>query len=200
MARDGLRRETGPASCHTVMPGHDHYARLPLDQRLDRLSRTPADLSDAIRGRSADDLGRRSDAKNWSATEVLCHLRDIEELSTLRFRAMLAMDEPKVLVAGAKVASPDEWGLIGVELAIDPERWAEERQYSRCDPKAALEAFQRRRRDSLDLLGRLTPSQWPRACQHPTRGRVTFGDWTALMAAHDDDHLGQLERAVAGRP
>ena len=169
------------------MATREEYARLPLAQRLDRLERTPADLGDSVRGRSRDDVGRRPDAKSWSATEVFCHLRDIEEICMLRFRTMLAMEEPKVLVVGA-------------ELAIDPERWAEERQYSRCDPDAALEAFRRRRRDSLDLFGRLAPEQWQRGCQHPTLGRVTFADWTALMAAHDDVHLAQVERAIAGKP
>ncbi|PYN97619.1 MAG: hypothetical protein DMD91_17765 [Candidatus Rokuibacteriota bacterium] len=182
------------------MATREEYARLPLAQRLDRLERTPADLGDSVRGRSRDDVGRRPDAKSWSATEVFCHLRDIEEICMLRFRTMLATEEPKVLVVGARVANPAEWGLVGAELAIDPERWAEERQYSRCDPDAALEAFRRRRRDSLDLFGRLAPEQWQRGCQHPTLGRVTFADWTALMAAHDDVHLAQVERAIAGKP
>jgi DinB superfamily len=104
------------------------------------------------------------------------------------------------MVAGAKVTNPTEWGLRGAELAIDPERWVEERQYSRCDGAAALEAFRRRRRDSLDLFGRLHPEQWQRGCQHPTLGRVAFADWTGLMAAHDDNHLAQATRAVMGKP
>ena len=182
------------------MATREEYARLPVAQRLDRLTRTPADLGDAVRGRAPGDLGRRPDSKDWSATEVLCHLRDIEEICMMRFRTMLAMEEPKVLVVGARVANPAEWGLVGAELAIDPERWAEERQYSRSDGEAALEAFRRRRRDSLDLFGRLMPEQWQRGCQHPTLGRVTFADWTALMAAHDDNHLAQVERALAGKP
>jgi len=182
------------------MATREEYARLPLGQRLDRLTRTPIDLGTLVHGRRRADLGRRPDAKSWSVTEVLCHLRDIEELCMLRFRTMLAMEDPKVLVVGAKVPNPAEWGLVGAELAIDPERWAEERQYSRCDAEMALEAFRRRRRDALDLFARLQPEQWPRRCQHPTLGRVTFADWTALMAAHDDNHLAQVERALAGQP
>src|SRR5712691_5100743 len=178
----------------------EFYSGLPLDERLKRLARTPDDLAAAIAGRDAAELARRPDAQNWSPTEIICHLRDIEEICMMRFRTMLAMEEPKVLVVGARVANPAEWGLGGTELAIDPERWAGERQYSRCDPDAALEAFRRRRRDSLDLFGRLAREQWQRGCQHPTLGRVTFVDWTALMAAHDDNHLAQVERALAGQP
>lgn len=117
----------------------------------------------------------------------------------MRFRTMLAMDEPKVLVVGARPQNPAEWGLVGGELPVDPDRWAEERQYSRGDAAAALAAFRRRREESLGFLNRLTSQQWQRGCLHPTLGRMTFNDWTALMAGHDDNHLAQLERALDGR-
>lgn len=175
------------------------YAASPLAERLERLARTPDDLAAAIGQRSGAELSRRPDGKNWSAKEVVCHLRDIEELCMLRFRMMLAMDEPKVLAAGARPRNLAEWGAVGDELPIDPDRWAEERQYLRCDPAAALGAFRRRRQDSLDFLRRLTPEQWQRASLHVTLGRMTFSDWTAGMAGHDDTHLAQLQRALQGR-
>jgi hypothetical protein len=181
------------------MPTRAEWAARPLEQRLDRLRRTADDLATAIRGRSEAELGRRPDAANWSATEILCHLRDIEELAMTRYRLMLAMDEPKVMVAGAAMPDPAQWGLRDGELAIDPERWAEERQYARCDPAAAVAAFTRRRREALDLFARLTADQRRRGCQHPRFGRVTFADWAGLMAAHDDNHLAQLERVLEGR-
>jgi len=112
------------------MATREEYAGLPLVDRLARLTRTPSDLDSVVHGHSAADLARRPDAKSWSVTEILCHLRDIEELCMLRFRTMLAIDDPKVMIAGAKVPDPTEWGLRGGELAIDPERWVEERQYS----------------------------------------------------------------------
>lgn len=181
------------------MTGREVYAALPIDQRLARLVRTPDDLTSAIHGLSEVDLARRPDEKNWSPTEILCHLRDIEEICMMRFRTMLAMDDPKVLVVGARPASPAEWGLVGDELPVDPDRWASERQYARCDPLAALAAFRHRRDDSLDFFGRLSTAQWQCGCLHPTLGRVTFTDWAALMPVHDDNHSDQLTRALAGR-
>ena len=88
--------------------------------------------------------------------------------------------------------------LGGDKLPVDPHRWADERQYSRCDPAAALTVFRNRRAESLAFFGRLTNEQWPRGSRHSTLGRMTFGDWTALMADHDDNHLDQLTRALAG--
>ena len=175
------------------------YAGQPLAARLDRLARAPHDLATAIAGSDDGLLSRRPDGKNWSATEIVCHLRDIEELCLLRFRMMLAMDSPKVPVVGARPKNPEEWGLVGDEMPIDPDRWAEERQYLRCDTTDALSAFRRRRQDSVDFLRRLGPAAWTRACIHPALGRVTFDDWTALMPVHDDNHLDQLRRAVDGR-
>jgi hypothetical protein len=181
------------------MPTREFYAGLTRDERLGRLARTPDDLAGAIRGRSAGELAQRPDSTNWSAVEIICHLRDIEEIGMMRFRMMLAMDDPKVLVVGAQPPNPAEWGLVGGELLVDPNRWADERQYSRCDPTAALAAFRNRRAESLAFLARLTISQWERGSRHPTLGRMTFGDWTALMAGHDDNHFDQLTRALAGR-
>ena len=181
------------------MATREFYAGLPRDERLGRLARTPDDLATAIASRADADLARRPDPRNWSAVEIICHLRDIEEICMMRFRTMLAMDDPKVLVVGARPSNPEEWGIIGDELPVDPGRWADERQYARCDPGAALTAFRRRRGESLDLFDRLSPDQWSRGCLHPTLGRVTFTDWTALMPGHDDNHLDQLTRALSGR-
>jgi len=41
--------------------------------------------------------------------------------------------------------------------------------------------------------------QWQRGSIHATLGRMTFDDWVTLIAAHDDNHLSQLERALEGR-
>jgi hypothetical protein len=128
------------------MPSRDEWLTRPLPQRLERMGRTPDELAAAIQGKSDADLSRRPDGKNWAAKEVVCHLRDIEELVILRFHTMLAMDDPKVMVVGAPPANLGEWGIGGdVPLPLDADRWAEERQYLRNDASAALSAFRIRR-------------------------------------------------------
>jgi hypothetical protein len=173
---------------------------IPLEQRLERIERTSDELGGLIRGQSDTVLSRRPDGKNWAAKEIVCHLRDIEELFMVRFQTMLAMDDPKFLVLGTMPPNPAEWGIGGpVKPAIDPDRWAEERQYLKNDTGPAFAAFRQRRDETLAFLGHLTPEQWRRGSRHVTLGRVTYGDWVALMAAHDDNHLGQLKRALEGR-
>jgi len=180
------------------MTTRDDYLQRPLAERLARLARTPDDLASAIDGRSDAELSRRRHPSGWSAKDVVCHLRDVEELSILRFHTMLAVDDPKVFVVGAPPPDPEAWGIGGaLPFPLDPERWAEDRQYSRNDTAEALAAFRRRRDEVLALLHCLSEKQWERGSIHPERGRVTFAEWTAGIAGHDDNHLEQLERALA---
>jgi hypothetical protein len=182
------------------MPTAGEYATQPLSTQLARLAATADDLAAATAGRGAAELARRPAPAAWAAVEIVCHLRDIEELVMLRFRMMLAMDEPRLIVAGDMPHPPQAWGLgPGDGPPVDPVRWAEERQYLVNEPSGALAAFRRRRAETLALLGRLTAEQWRRGALHPSRGRVTFAEWPALMAGHDDNHLDQLRRALAGR-
>jgi len=181
------------------MPSRDEYLARPLMDRLDRLGRTPEDLTGAIAGLEDSALAR-SGADGWSAKDVVCHLRDVEELCVLRFHLMLADDDPKVFVVGAPPPDPEAWGIGGeVPFPMDPERWRVERQYARNAAGEALAAFTRRRREALALLAALTPEQWQRGSIHPERGRVTFEEWTAGIASHDDNHLEQLRRALIER-
>jgi len=177
------------------------YAQQPVARCLARMERTADEIAAALHGQSDAVLSRRPAVRCWAAKEVICHLRDIEELFLLRFRTMLAMDEPKFLVLGEMPHDREAWGIVESDaLPLDPDRWAEERQYLRHDTAAALAALRRRREESLAFLRRLTPPQWQRGSLHATLGRMTFADWVALIAAHDDKHLDQLRRAVEGRP
>ena len=165
-----------------TMPTMEEYAKLPVEERMRRLSRTADELTAAIRGRDDAALSRRPDGKNWAAKEAICHLRDVEEMFTGRFGMILAMDNPK--------------------LAFDPttpDRWAEERQYLQNDAQLALAAFRTRRDEALALLRALTSEQWKRAGIHATRGPITINDFVTLMAWHDDNHLDQLKRALEGK-
>ena len=159
----------------------EEYAAQTVDRRLDRLKRTADQLEGAIRGHVAEALARRPDGKNWAGVEVICHLRDTEEAFLGRFEIILAVNEPPVAVS-------------------NPDRWAEERQYLRSDAGHGIAAFRTRRTDSLEFLRVLTPAQWRRAGIHPVRGPMTIDTFLTVMAWHDDNHLDQLQRALAGKP
>ena len=177
------------------MPSSEEFGR-----RLSRLQQTPDELERAIAGKPDRELGQRPDDHNWSAKEIVCHLRDVEELFQIRFHTILALDEPHILVLGASANDLAAWRIGGpIGHPLDPTRWAEERQYARNDTHEALAAFKRHRAEVLMLLPSLSPAEWQRGGIHLSRGRLTLGDWVASLAAHDDNHLDQLYRALEGR-
>jgi len=165
------------------MPTLEEVAQQALERRVGRMSRTAEDLAAAIRGRSEAVITRRPDAKNWAANEVICHLRDIEEVYFIRCHTILLNDEPKIYADPSGAA----------------DRFAEDRQYQRADAAHALAAFRRRRDETLALLRTLTPEQRQRGCLHPTRGRITIDAIVTMLAWHDDNHLDQLLRALEGK-
>jgi len=122
------------------MPTLEDVAKQSLEERLSRMSRTADDLAAAIRGQSEAVLMRRPDGKNWAVTEVICHLRDSEDVYFARFHVMLSNEDPKIYVDPSAA-----------------DRVAEDRQYLRNDAGQALGAFRKRREESLALLRTLTP-------------------------------------------
>jgi len=177
------------------------YLERPLADRLARLRATPELLRERVAAAPLDVARRRPVPEAWSATEILCHLRDVEELFQLRVHTILAADDPLILTLGARPEDLAAWGIRdGVSHPLDPARWAEDRQYARAHTGAALAAFSRRRADLLRVLDGLAPAQWARTGRHSQRGRLSLGDWVASFAGHDDNHLEQLTRALRGEP
>jgi hypothetical protein len=151
------------------------------DERRARMRRTPDELARVVAGHPGGALAQRPAPGAWSVAEVVCHLRDVEEFYLERVRLILGNDEP---------ALP----------TFDPDRWAEERQYRRQDGAAAVAAFAARRRDTLAALEALRPEQWERAGLHARRGRMSVVRIVHGWAKHDDGHLEQIRRALAGAP
>jgi len=182
------------------MPTREEYLTRPVGDRVTRLRSTPGEVARVLDGKDNHALSRRPDARSWSPKEIVCHLRDVEELFLIRFQTILAVEDPPILTFGATPEALAAWG-IGDEVGhpLDPDRWADERQYSRSDGFEALHAFRRRRREVVTLLDALSPRQWQRGGIHLARGRMELGEWVASLAGHDDNHLGQLQRAVDGR-
>lgn len=183
------------------MPTMEEYLTRPVGDRLARLRSTPAEVARLLDGKDDQALSRRAEPRSWAPKEIVCHLRDVEELFLIRFQTILAVEDPPILTLSATPEALAAWGIGGaIGHPLDPERWAEERQYSRSDGREALLAFGRRRREVVGLLDALAPRQWRRGGIHLARGRMELAEWVASLAGHDDNHLAQLQRAVDGRP
>lgn len=134
----------------------------------------------AMQGASGEVLTRRPDKKNWAPVEIICHVRDVEESYLGRFKAILEVPDFKFQTAEA-------------------DRWAEERQYLRNDAFRALEAFRSRRKDTIEFVKTLKPEQLEQTGIHPRLGRKTIAELVQGLVGHDDNHLDQLKRSIAGQ-
>jgi len=150
-------------------------------ERLDQMREAPRQVAAVIDAQPDEVLHRRPAEGAWSATEIVCHLRDVEEFYLERVRLILTHDEPVLIV-------------------LDPDRWADERQYRRHEIVRAHAAFSRRRGETLAVLDALDAEQWERGGLHRLRGRLTVRHIVHSWAKHDQGHLDQLRRAVAGCP
>jgi len=114
---------------------------------------------------------------------------------------MPTMEEYLTRPLGDRVArlrsTPDEMARL---LDGKDDRALSRRPDARSDGREALQAFQRRRHEVIGLLDALDPGQWQRSGIHLARGRMELGEWVASLAGHDDNHLGQLRRALDARP
>jgi hypothetical protein len=109
----------------------------------------------------------------WAPIEVLGHLADFEVVLGARLRAMLTIDEPAL-------------------QQYDGARLVERAHFLEWPLARALDRFDERRRENLELLETCSAEDLGRTGIHPTRGRLTVADVVAVVLAHDVDHLGQI--------
>lgn len=111
--------------------------------------------------------------EGWSIVQVVCHLRDFEEIFYTRARLMIEQERP---------ALP----------AFDHLALAVERDYQGQDLRAALREFAERRRQHVALLEGLNESQWWRSGVHAEAGVITVIEQAMQVSLHDVDHTEQI--------
>ena len=120
----------------------------------------------------------RPDPASWSLTEVMCHLRDVEEeVHMVRYQAILARENP--FLPGA---STDEWAAI--------------RHYGKEYGPAARDAFLSARRRTLALLSEQEEKCWDRQGRHAFFGPTSLQELANLAVQHDLVHLLQIKELL----
>lgn len=139
------------------------------------LRSTPAAFDSITRGyHSPDDWSYRPAAGEWSATEIACHLRDVDaEVNLPRYERIIRGENPF---------------LPGVNSDL----WANERDYAQRDGSAALREFMQAREDILRLLEALDESGWNQPARHAIFGPTTLLELVSFTTTHDRNHLQQL--------
>ena len=145
--------------------------------RVQRL--TPAALERRILGVSRSTICRRPAPAKWSIAEIVAHMADAELAMSWRLRGMLATP--------------------GVGLAWwDQDRWADRLGYATRSPRASAALFRELRLSNLRLLAAVPRTWWDKCYGvHELRGRQTVRQFVVLEAAHDLNHLRQIDRILA---
>lgn len=120
----------------------------------------------------------RDSGDGWTVLEVLCHLRDFEEVFRERFRLAVEQDNPAL-----PFPNPDELARTN---AYNQQSW-----------HTVFEDWKRSRAAFIDFLKSRAESDWERPARHPTRGILTLHDQLFLTALHDTIHIEQITRIIA---
>jgi hypothetical protein len=141
---------------------------------------TAAKLGRLVGRASPAKLRKRPAPGKWSAAEILAHLADAEIVVGWRMRQIL--------------------GAPGTPIqAFDQDAWAAAGHYEKRDARESLAQFRAVREANLALLKSLTSEQWKSHGMHAERGVETIEHITCMMAGHDLNHMGQVERIVASK-
>ncbi len=141
---------------------------------------TAGRLARLIDGLPVETLRARPAPDKWSIGQVLAHLADGEIVGGYRIRLILG--SPGVAIPG-----------------YDQDRWVVSGHYDQRDPRKSLDQFRVLRDGNLELLRSLDPDQWTLYGVHSERGPETIEHIVRMFAAHDLNHLRQIEQIVERR-
>jgi hypothetical protein len=143
---------------------------------------TPSQLERRLRDVAPEELIRRPAPEKWSIAEIVAHLADAELAMGWRLRNMLA--NPGVTLT---------WW--------DEAAWAERLGYAQQEASLSLRVFRALRESNLRLLESVPRARWVECYGvHQVRGRQTVEEFVRLEAAHDLNHLRQIDHILDSRP
>ena len=141
---------------------------------------TPSQLERRLRDVAPEELIRRPAPEKWSIAEIVAHLADAELAMGWRLRNMLA--NPGVALT---------WW--------DEAVWAERLGYAQQEASLSAGVFRALRESNLRLLESVPRTRWVECYGvHEVRGRQTVEEFVRLEAAHDLNHLRQIDRILSG--
>jgi DinB superfamily len=149
-----------------------------VDDLIARLARTPERIAEAVAGRTEAVLRAAPAAGEWSAADILAHLRAADAILAYRVYAMLVRDDPPL-------------------AAYDERRWAEVARYAEADVHLSAALFAARRSELVRMLLGTSPDEWERTGTHEQRGRITVLDQVTTLVEHEEEHLPQFAAATS---
>lgn len=135
---------------------------------------TPRTLLRLVKGLKPSDVQKPVVEGKWSIAQIINHLCDSELVMGFRYRMAIAQPRSRL-------------------QAFDESRWAKRLRYESSNVNNKLELFVKMRKDHVDLLRTLKPSDWKLYGIHEERGKETVERMVQMIAGHDINHLRQIE-------
>jgi hypothetical protein len=145
------------------------------------LAETPLRLAAVTAGMASAELNTSPTPDEWSANQVLAHLRACADMWGGAIATIIAAkDRPTI-------------------QAVNPRSWIKRTDYPEQEFHSSLAAFAAQRSTLLAVLEPLPPEGWSRAATVLGAGRPlerTALDYAQRMAIHERPHIKQIGRIV----
>jgi DinB superfamily len=153
---------------------------LTIEQILTLLAEAPPRIAALTAGLSPAQLRASHTPGEWSANDVLAHLRSCADMWGNCIAAILTEDHPTL-------------------RAINPTTWIKQTDYPTLEFRPSLHAFTTQRADLMSVLAPLPTESWSRATTVTGGGKprertvLFYAQW---LARHERPHVKQIERIV----
>ena len=150
-----------------------------LAELLERFRRGAELLAVATTGAAGPELDFKPGENKWSVRQIACHLADAEAVGVMRFRQLIAEDNPTM-------------------AACNQEAWAANLDYSKRKISQVIETFRMLRFANYELLKDQPVQVFERCGTHAVRGPMTLLQMLRMYAEHAENHVKQIQgvRAV----
>jgi hypothetical protein len=148
------------------------------EELLTVLADTPPRIAALTVGLAPAQLRTSPTGDEWSANEVLAHLRACADMWGGCIAAMITQDAPTL-------------------RAVNPRTWIRKTDYLEQEFERSLHSFATQRADLTALLKPLAPEGWARAATVTGAGKVlqrTVLFYARWLAGHERPHLKQIQR------
>jgi hypothetical protein len=153
---------------------------LTIEQVLTQLAETAPRIAERTAGLTPAQLQVSSSHDEWSANDVLAHLRACADIWGNCIVVTINEDAPML-------------------RAVNPRTWIKKTDYLELEFRPSLRAFARQRAVLLAILEPLPHEGWSRAATVTGAGRVlerTVLFYAQWLARHERPHVKQIERIV----
>ena len=150
------------------------------EQILTLLAETPRRLASLTAGLPPAQLVVSPAPGEWSARDVLAHLRACADMWGKSIAVILSQDRPTI-------------------KAVNPTTWIKQTDYRQQEFQPSLQAFTAQRLQLLAVLHPLAPEFWSRTATVMGAGKPlqrTVYSYAQRLANHERSHFRQFERIV----